>query len=72
VSADVLRPAEFRARLGISRTRFWELESEGRFKRLQNLTVSARSARACMTGSAWMRSSPIDLKSSRSGRPDNP
>jgi predicted DNA-binding transcriptional regulator AlpA len=41
VSADVLRPAEFRARLGISRTRFWELESEGRFKRLQNLTVSA-------------------------------
>lgn len=38
---DVLRPGEFRARLGLGRSRFHELQQQGRFRRLVSPNVSA-------------------------------
>jgi predicted DNA-binding transcriptional regulator AlpA len=39
--ADVLRPGELRAKLGLGRSRFFELQQQGRFRRLESPEVSA-------------------------------
>lgn len=38
--ADILRPGAFRARLGLGRARFAELQQQGRFRDLEHVKAS--------------------------------